>query len=219
MAAVGLSAIGTLAAALTAGVRARGALLTVLVLPLLVPLLDRRRSVFDSAVGRGSVESDGLVAIVHGDIRCALRGGGIRALRLRGGGMKRRTVTVWGVLAGVAMVVAAVAALGLAPREATMGDVQRLFYFHMPSAWIALGPAFTCVFGFSVAYLVTGRMATTTGWQAPPLRSGCSSPPSPWSQAPSGRSRPGASSGLGSRGLPPLSSSGSSTSGTCSCAP
>jgi heme exporter protein B len=39
MAAVGLAAIGTLAAALTAGVRARGALLTVLVLPLLVPLL------------------------------------------------------------------------------------------------------------------------------------------------------------------------------------
>jgi heme exporter protein C len=34
-----------------------------------------------------------------------------------------------------------------------MGDVQRLFYFHMPSAWIALGPAFTCVFAFSIAYL------------------------------------------------------------------
>ena len=39
-----------------------------------------------------------------------------------------------------------------------MGDVQRLFYFHMPSAWIALGPAFTCVFGFSIAYLVTRKL-------------------------------------------------------------
>jgi heme exporter protein B len=39
LAAIGLAAIGTLAAAITAGVRARGALLTVLVLPLLVPLL------------------------------------------------------------------------------------------------------------------------------------------------------------------------------------
>jgi heme exporter protein B len=39
LAALGLSAIGALAAALTAGVRARGALLTVLVLPLLVPLV------------------------------------------------------------------------------------------------------------------------------------------------------------------------------------
>jgi len=46
----------------------------------------------------------------------------------------------------------------LAPREATMGDVQRLFYFHMPSAWVALGPAFTCVFGFSIAYLATGNL-------------------------------------------------------------
>jgi heme exporter protein C len=55
------------------------------------------------------------------------------------------------------MIFAVVAALVLAPREAEMGDVQRLFYFHMPSAWIALGPAFTCVFGFSIAYLVTRK--------------------------------------------------------------
>jgi heme exporter protein C len=56
------------------------------------------------------------------------------------------------------MVVALVAALVLAPREVTMGNIQRLFYFHMPSAWIALGPAFTVVFGLSIAYLVTGKM-------------------------------------------------------------
>jgi heme exporter protein C len=56
------------------------------------------------------------------------------------------------------MVFALVAALVLAPKEAAMGDVQRLFYFHMPSAWIALGPAFTCVFGFSIAYLVTRKL-------------------------------------------------------------
>lgn len=36
---VGLAAVGTLFAAITAGVRARGALLTILVLPLLVPIL------------------------------------------------------------------------------------------------------------------------------------------------------------------------------------
>ncbi len=53
---------------------------------------------------------------------------------------------------------ALVEALVIAPREATMGDIQRLFYFHMPSAWIALGPAFTVVFGLSIAYLATGKM-------------------------------------------------------------
>jgi heme exporter protein B len=37
--AIGLSAIGTLSAAITVSVRARGALLTIIVLPLLVPLL------------------------------------------------------------------------------------------------------------------------------------------------------------------------------------
>jgi heme exporter protein C len=28
-------------------------------------------------------------------------------------------------------------AMYIAPREATMGDVQRIFYYHLPSAWIA----------------------------------------------------------------------------------
>jgi len=57
------------------------------------------------------------------------------------------------------MVFASLAALWLAPREAEMGDLQRLFYFHMPSAWIALGPAFTSVFVCSVAFLATGKPA------------------------------------------------------------
>jgi len=65
---------------------------------------------------------------------------------------------VLGGITGALMVFALVAALVLAPKEAAMGDVQRLFYFHMPSAWIALGPAFTCVFGFSIAYLVTRKL-------------------------------------------------------------
>lgn len=76
------------------------------------------------------------------------------------GAVKRRGLAT-GALVGISfalMIVALVAALVLAPREATMGDVQRIFYFHMPSAWIALGPAFTVVFALSIAYLVTGKM-------------------------------------------------------------
>ena len=64
----------------------------------------------------------------------------------------------WGAATGVIMALAAVAALFLAPREGEMGDVQRLFYFHMPCAWVALGLAITCVFGFSIVYLVTRRL-------------------------------------------------------------
>jgi|SRR5271169_6613457 len=47
-------------------------------------------------------------------------------------------------------------ALVVAPTEQTMGDVQRIFYYHVPSAWVA----FLCFFlNFlaSVAYLVTRR--------------------------------------------------------------
>ncbi len=55
--------------------------------------------------------------------------------------------------------VAVMAALGMvflyAPREATMGDVQRIFYFHVASAWVGFFAFFvTCVAG--VGQLVTG---------------------------------------------------------------
>jgi heme exporter protein C len=75
-------------------------------------------------------------------------------------GRERRGLATSGVVvvSFALIVVALVAALVLAPREATMGDIQRLFYFHMPSAWIALGPAFTVVFALSIAYLVTGKL-------------------------------------------------------------
>jgi ABC-type transport system involved in cytochrome c biogenesis, permease component len=57
-------------------------------------------------------------------------------------------VCVAGILAGLYL------ALLWAPTEAVMGDVQRIFYFHMPSAWVALGPAFTVVFVCSIIYLI-----------------------------------------------------------------
>lgn len=42
------------------------------------------------------------------------------------------------------------------PPEKTMGDVQRIFYFHVPSAWIAF-LAFFVVFISSIAFLKSGR--------------------------------------------------------------
>jgi heme exporter protein C len=43
-----------------------------------------------------------------------------------------------------------------APMERTMGDVQRIFYFHVPSAWISF-VAFFIVCLASIAYLRTGK--------------------------------------------------------------
>ena len=48
------------------------------------------------------------------------------------------------VLIAVVVVVLALLAFGLyqalvvAPTEQTMGDVQRIFYYHVPSAWTAI---------------------------------------------------------------------------------
>lgn len=55
-----------------------------------------------------------------------------------------------GFILALASAVAVLTALGMvflyAPREATMGDVQRIFYFHVSSAWVGF-------FGFFVTFL------------------------------------------------------------------
>ena len=42
-----------------------------------------------------------------------------------------------------------------APREVTMGTVQKIFYFHVPVAWLCFMSAFFCA-GGSIAYLFKG---------------------------------------------------------------
>lgn len=54
---------------------------------------------------------------------------------------------------GLLLAAAGYAAFFVAPNEKTMGAIQRIFYFHVPSAWTAFG-AFLIVFVANVAYLV-----------------------------------------------------------------
>lgn len=56
------------------------------------------------------------------------------------------------VLCFVTMTTALYGAFVYAPTERTMGDVQRIFYFHVANWWVAM-IAFTLSFGASVAYL------------------------------------------------------------------
>lgn len=64
-----------------------------------------------------------------------------------------------GLAAGsaVALVATMYGALLWAPRESTMGDIQRIFYVHVPSAWTAF-LAFFFVFLGGVAYLFTKNL-------------------------------------------------------------
>lgn len=62
--------------------------------------------------------------------------------------------SVAGWLVAPAMVLALYMAFLFAPTEATMGDVQRIFYFHVPSAWVAF-LAFGVVFVASIQWLRT----------------------------------------------------------------
>ncbi len=57
------------------------------------------------------------------------------------------------VLTLVAMMVSIYLVFMYVPTEATMGEVQKIFYFHVPSAWLAFF-AFFMVFVFSLIYLI-----------------------------------------------------------------
>jgi heme exporter protein C len=58
------------------------------------------------------------------------------------------------VLAVVLLLAALIAALIIAPSEVEMGDVQRIFYFHVAAAWTAFLAFFVVLIG-SIAYLRT----------------------------------------------------------------
>jgi heme exporter protein C len=69
----------------------------------------------------------------------------------------RRAETILGVLAAASLIAAAIMALVVAPPDATQGNIQRLMYVHVPSAWLAY-LSFGVVFACSIAYLVTKKI-------------------------------------------------------------
>ena len=74
---------------------------------------------------------------------------------------KPLTLKILDVIALILLLVAAYLALVFAPTEKVMGDVQRVFYFHIGTAWVALlGFFFTA--GLSVVYLITKNLKWDT---------------------------------------------------------
>ena len=78
------------------------------------------------------------------------------AERLMGKVTARRGERVLGVLALAGVAATLIMALWVTPPDAEQGDVFRLIYVHVPSAWLAY-LAFSVVFAASVAYLRTKR--------------------------------------------------------------
>jgi heme exporter protein C len=63
---------------------------------------------------------------------------------------------VFGWLAIAGLAAGLVMSFGVAPRELTQGNVQRIMYVHVPAAWVAY-LAFVVVFAASIVYLATRR--------------------------------------------------------------
>ena len=72
-----------------------------------------------------------------------------------------RAIRIMNILGVVSMAVAIAANFFFAPVEVTMGNVQRLFYFHVGTAWVGavvFGVALIC----GVLYLRGGRRVYDT---------------------------------------------------------
>jgi heme exporter protein C len=67
-------------------------------------------------------------------------------------------LTIWALVSLVLLSLGLHYALNVAPMEATMGNVQRIFYYHVPSAWTAFLLFFTN-FIASIVYLVRRNAA------------------------------------------------------------
>ena len=70
----------------------------------------------------------------------------------------KRAFPILGVVTAILLSFALYLALIGAPTEQTMGDVQRIFYYHVPSAWTAF-LLFFINFGASVYYLIKRKEA------------------------------------------------------------
>ena len=66
-------------------------------------------------------------------------------------------------------------ALVVAPTEQTMGDVQRIFYYHVPSGWVA-GLCFFINFLASVGTCGSAAPRATLWPRLPPKSAWCSAP-------------------------------------------
>src|SRR5271157_2146435 len=75
----------------------------------------------------------------------------------------KRAFPILGVLTAILLSYALYQALVAAPTERTMGDVQRIFYYHVPSAWTAF-ILFFVNFGASVVVLITGPIWARPVW-------------------------------------------------------
>jgi heme exporter protein C len=70
---------------------------------------------------------------------------------------KPKTLKILDVVSIIALGISTYLALVFAPTELVMGDVQRVFYFHIGTAWVAL-MGFILAAVFSVTYLVTKNL-------------------------------------------------------------
>ena len=91
--------------------------------------------------------------------------------------------------------------LFVAPVGSFMGDVQRIMYVHVPTAWNAM-LALTFAFGCALVFLTAGAGSGTAGWKRGWKWVWCYRPCSA-RRGRSGPSRPGASGGTGTRASRP----------------
>ncbi len=69
---------------------------------------------------------------------------------------KPRLLTILDIVAALLLFIATVMVFFYAPQEAVMGDVQRIFYFHVAAAWIGM-LSFLVAAVVGIIYLIKGK--------------------------------------------------------------
>jgi len=154
---IGMCALGSLLGALAQGQAARESLLSIVLFPLLTPLLLAGISVGAQALGAANPDGPGAWLGVAAAFDAGVSGRWAVAvwIHLRGGRVMPKCSALPQILAllgGVAFAACQWLVFAYAPEEVTLGLAQKIFYIHLPMSWWAL-VSFLVVFGASVAYL------------------------------------------------------------------
>ena len=162
---LGFAAVGTLFAAMLVRARSRDVLLPVLLYPITVPVIIAGvRATVAIAQPEFDAEIVRFWLVAAGRVRCGLHHAGAVDVRAGHDRLSERekikdAMPKWFHPATVvcgAMFAASPFVIANAPYESTMGLVQKVFYYHMPSAWMFLVASIVCGVA-SVRFLARGN--------------------------------------------------------------
>ena len=154
---IGFSSVGTLFSAISLNTRLREVLLPILYFPIIIPVLLNAVRITRSLLSGESLSSNSssLQVLIAFDIIFLSAGILLYEYVIEESWIYKNMIILL-VLTVISIIASLYASFVYAPTELVMGDIQRIFYFHMGTVWVAT-VAFTIVFIASIMFLKSGK--------------------------------------------------------------